>query len=314
MQEKKSKFLKTGNNTDVLIPVDFSDKCNLAIQVGFELALRLKKEITIIHASVIANPSLFPQFPDDFNGMDNENTEIEEMELGEEMNEIDHQSLNSLKKKIKLWQTEKKIPDIPYKSVLAPGMPEEVLSEYCATSHPAVIVMSTRGMQKRKEEMVGSVTAEIIDRCIAPVLSIPENYSFPGFKEIVNICAFCYFDEGDFFAISKLMEMFNNPSILVYLYPAVESPKNLQTQNSLTTLKSRLDEAYPSSKFIVKEASGEKNIIKGAKEFFEEKGIQMILTPNKRRNIFSRLFNPGLPHKILYEIDFPMLVIPQEKS
>ena len=38
--------------------------------------------------------------------------------------------------------------------------------------------------------------------------------------------------------------------------------------------------------------------------------FDLIAVPNRRRNAFSRLFNPGLAHKILFQTDIPMLVIP----
>ncbi len=38
--------------------------------------------------------------------------------------------------------------------------------------------------------------------------------------------------------------------------------------------------------------------------------FDLIVSPNRRRNAFSRLFNPGLAHKIIFQTDVPMLVIP----
>ena len=48
-------------------------------------------------------------------------------------------------------------------------------------------------------------------------------------------------------------------------------------------------------------------------EFYEiekVKHIDMIAMPNKKKNVFSRMFNPGLAHKILINADIPMMVIP----
>ena len=49
------------------------------------------------------------------------------------------------------------------------------------------------------------------------------------------------------------------------------------------------------------------------KEFSElqaKNNFDLIVVPNRHRNAFSRLFNPGLAHKILFRTDIPMLVIP----
>ena len=38
--------------------------------------------------------------------------------------------------------------------------------------------------------------------------------------------------------------------------------------------------------------------------------FDLIIVPNKKKNIFSRFFNPGVAHKVLFQTDIPMLVIP----
>lgn len=313
-----SKFHKknksTGENKDkVLIPVDFSPKGSLAINVGFELARRLRKEIVLLHASVIANPAIIPQFPDDFNGLDNESSEIEEMELEQEVHQIDVHSMDDLKNRIETLQKSERIPQINFSTVLAPGMPEEVISEYCSLSPPAVIVMATRGCEKRKEELVGSVTAEVIDHAVAPVFTVPEDYTFNGFKQIVRICAFCYFDDGDFTVISRLMEMFDNPEVKIYLFPATDRIKGSVREEKLISLQSLLSKTFPNSEFCIGKIEDGLNIRQAAENLFIKESIQMILAPNRKRNAISRFFNPGLAHKILYEIDFPMLAIPVDK-
>lgn len=301
---------ETGKSKNVLIPVDFSSKCNLAINVGFELARRLERNVTLLHASNIAFQPAIPEFPDEFNGIDNENAEIEEIEIGEEIHAADEKSFSELKKSISNKEKEGTLPTIPYEIVLTPGMPEEVIKEYCAVTPPEVIVMACRGREKRHSDLIGSVTAEVIDSCIATVLTVPEEYTFSGFKEIVRICAFCYFDEGDFECISKLMSMFDSPEVQIYLFPATDKLKLENLLSSLYNLQRQLGETFPKSEFKVGFSGTNMNLREEVELLFRKKQIQMVLAPNRRRNFISRLFNPGLPHKILYEIDIPLLSIP----
>lgn len=308
----KSQNISTsaGNSKNVLIPVDFSQKKDISILVGFELARRLGLEVTLLHATAIAMPGIYPVFPDDFTGLDNEAAEIEEIELENEMHQSDEAAFGRLKKEIDALQKEGNLPDVAYETALAPGMPEEVIAEYCTMRAPAVVVMATRGMDKRQEELIGSVTAEVIDNYTAPVFTVPENYSFPGFKAIVNICAFCNFDDGDFKAVQALMEMFGNPDVKIYLFPANDKLKGASLSDALDSLCGRLAAAYPNATFLKSQVADIRNLRDDAESLFARESIQMILAPNKKRNALSRLFHPGLAHKILYEIDFPMLAIP----
>ena len=301
---------KTGSSARVLIPVDFSQKGSLALKVGFELARRLGREATLIHASVVPDPTSMPEFPDTFNGIDNEEVEIEEVEMDREIHEIDSRSMDNLKKKIEKLQEAGTFPAIKFNTVLAPGMPEEVIAEYCAMTPPSVVVMATRGREKRHEELIGSVTAEVIDHCVAPVLTVPEDYTFSGFKEIERICAFCYFDDSCLEAVRKLMEMFGRPEVRIYLFPATDKLKGEERQKALEVIRGKLMAQFPNSEFIIDTDAAGKNLREEAENLFVKKDIQMILAPNRHRNALARFFNPGLPHKILYEIDFPMLAIP----
>lgn len=308
MKEKKDN--EAGRSAKVLIPVDFTPNQSISITVGFELASRIGCEVTLLHASALVSPMIMPQFPDDFNGMDNENAEIEEMEFGEEVHYIDEAAMRRLERKIGKLQDEGKLRSVSFNTLISPGMPEEVIKEYCALSPPKVIVMATRGNAKRREDLVGSVTAEVIDHCIAPVLTVPEDYPFKGFEDIVRICAFCGFDEGDYTSIATLMEMFGRPQVKIYLFPVAEKAKGETPAEALEELQKRLAAEYPEAEFICAPDKGGKNVREEAEALFEKESIQMILAPNRKRSALARIFNPGLPHKILYEIDFPMLAIP----
>lgn len=306
--QKQSNNL-AGKSNKVLIPVDFSAKASISIQVGFELARRLSKEVILLHASTLVNPSVIPQFPDDFYGIDNENTEIEEVQIGEELQQIDNHSFQKLETRIRKLQQAGKLPDINFDTVLTPGMPEEVIADYCDEHDPEVIVMATRGCDRRREELIGSVTGEVIDHSFAPVFAIPECYTFHGFKEIVRICAFCYCDDGDYAAIRYLMQMFDDPSVKIYLFPAIEKLSGEAVSEHMDQLKDYLSSRYPKSEFIYNQTSGG-SLREKAETFFTNEKIQMILAPNRKRNALARFFNPGLAHRILFEIDFPLFAIP----
>ena len=310
MEGNIQKGKSAGSSNRILIPVDFSPKGNLAVKVGFELARRLEDEVTLLHASVMPDPLATPQFPDDFYGIDNENSEIEEMELNEEVHDLDTLRMEKLKNEILAGQRGGEIPEVNFDTAIAPGMPEEVIAEYCAVTPPHVVVMATRGCDRRREELIGSVTAEVIDHCRASVFTVPEDYTFAGFKQIVRICTFCHLDGTDEEAVRKLMTMFSNPSVKIYLFPATDKYKGEDLRKKLEELKATLQSEFPASEFIDADGIEGKNLREEAENLFAKESIQMILVPNRKRNAIARFFNPGLAHKILYEIDFPLLAIP----
>ncbi|MDE6288412.1 MAG: universal stress protein, partial [Muribaculaceae bacterium] len=41
-----------------------------------------------------------------------------------------------------------------------------------------------------------------------------------------------------------------------------------------------------------------------------ERKFDLIVVPNRRRNVLTRMFNPGIANRLLFHADIPMLVIP----
>lgn len=54
------------------------------------------------------------------------------------------------------------------------GIPEEEVLRYTKEYRPRIIIMGTRGKSQKDIDLIGSVTAEVIERSRVPVLAIPE--------------------------------------------------------------------------------------------------------------------------------------------
>ena len=58
----------------------------------------------------------------------------------------------------------------------------------------------TRGKDQKDIDLIGSVTAEVIDRSRTTVLAIPENTPFKQFSEVKHIAFITNFDQRDLIA------------------------------------------------------------------------------------------------------------------
>ena len=301
----------SGNDGVLLIPVDFKPYTMLACRMGFELARHLSLQPIILHA--YATPYFNGNLTFDDNVLDNgpePNLEQEytDIEISNDLRRECKIQMRELRKKIEKEQADGKIPPLQFSTVVSEGVAEDVIKEYCRNTPPRLVVMATRAKQKKGEDLVGSVTAEVLDTCRVPVFSIPENGHFEKLDKLRKMVFFCNLDQHDIITVDTLMRLLDYPEVNVTLIPINEKDdKNLKSK--VDSLKDYFNKSFPEAHFT-SQVFPAKTFIADFNNYEVQAGIEMIIVPNKRRNIFARLLNPGIAHKLLFERDLPLLAIP----
>lgn len=295
-----------GLDDRLLIPVDFSKSSMLACRMGFQLASRLHLSPVVLHA--FTSPVFYPGASSSGDLTDG----FQQIEATGEELEIERISKNEMLKfrqDVEKLQKEGAIADIPFATKVTEGVAEDVILEYTRTRKPSLVVMSTRGKERKEEELIGSVTAEVLDGCRVPIFTVPENYPFVNISDITRLIMFCNVDRHDVVTVDNLMRMFDFPNVEITLVPVnehVETKKN----NNLSAFRDYLAERYPVASFSLFNFPKDEPYRKCLDSLIKDKEIQLIIVPNKKSNIFSRIFKPTIGHKFLFERDIPILAIP----
>lgn len=300
------KMKLSGVSGNLLIPVDFSDYSMLACRVGFLLARRCRLHPVILHS--FATPYFEGSLAagDDFTGAYTD--EIADMQAGADMRLESQRLMRAFKHRLKQAQAAGDLPDIKFTTTLSEGVPEDVILQYCRLTPPAAVVMATRGIHKKEQDLIGSVTAEVLDSCRVPVLAIPEDMQFESFDTVRKLVFFCNLNQNDILSIDTLLRLFDYPAVDITLIP-VNPRAGDRALEKVEALRKYLTSNYPTARFhvhVFKEDMFRDEFV----AFEKENGIQLIVVPNKKKNIVSRLFNPGIAHKMLFERDIPMLALP----
>lgn len=305
----KAELEISGSSGSVLIPVDLTDYSMMACEVGLQLARRLQLHPVVLHTYSS------PVVPDE-SVVDSEDALFDdaasvEMETALADSAVRNECARRFKAfvaDIRRRQLAGEYPDIEFSSSLRPGLPEDVIADYCRTSPPALVVMATRGHHKKESELVGSVTAEVLDSCRVPVFAVPEDYVFQPVEDIRNLVFFCNIDRQDLYSFDSLMRMFGYPEINVTLIP-VSDRQPSRVAEKMAALENFLSRNYPTATFARKIFPRES--FRGDFEnFVRQNNVQLLIVPNKKTNVFRRLFRPGIAHKMLFERDMPMLALP----
>ncbi len=295
-----------GTSGNILIPVDFSSYSMLACRIGFELAGKLNLHPVVMHA--YATPYFTGSLSYDTTVDFPETDSIAEMQTGQELRTESERQMRDFKRRLDTDRKDGVLPDIAYSTLLNEGIPEETILEYCRMTRPALVVMATRGKDRKEEDLVGSVTAEVIDSCRVPVLALPENMELVSVESLKKVAYFCNLDQHDILSVDTLMRMFDYPAVEVTLVP-VNDRAGSHIKEKVDALRDYFAGNYPAAVFR-SEIFHSKTFRQELDGYIRKEGLEMLIVPNKKKNIFSRLFNPGIPHKILLERDMPILALP----
>lgn len=287
----------------VLVPVDFSDYSLKACELGFNFAKEFDAEVVLLHAYF--SPIYASSLP--YGDVFNYQNQIAEEESMKDMIQIVHKELNILSDKIKEKVKIGEFPDVKYTCLLREGIPEEEILRYSKDNSPIITIMGTRGKDQKDIDLIGSVTAEIIDRSHTSVLAIPEKTPFSSFKSVKKMAFVTNFDQRDLIAFDNLMNAFKPFDFSVSFIHLAEV-KDTWNEIKLAGIKDYFQKQYPDLK-IFYDVVMEDNILSNFDKYISEKNIDVISITSYRRNIFARLFNPSIARKMIFHTDTPLLVI-----
>ena len=305
--ENKEVFILTQSNKEsghdeiILVQTDFSAHSLEAARAAFFIASRHDCEILFLHAyidpAVERNIQLRDVYSFDYK------TDSEESKL---LAQNEKKAMSKFIDKIKTLIKSGNIPAVKFNSITTEGVPEEVIVNYAKEKDPYLIVMGTRDAERKERELIGSVTAEVLDSCRDVTMTIPSNYKIDNINNISDITFFANLNQNDILAIDTLLRYlpnFNATINIVHL--TTKRDVLLNADRAISNLLDYCSKNYPTITF---------NKIKIDPRQFDQQikttKPQLFVVTSRRRNMIARIFNPALPHRLLFRIDIPMIVIP----
>lgn len=288
----------------VLIPVDFSGYSMKACEFGFNLAKAYGAEVILLHVYFTPIYTSSLPYSDVFNYQMNDEEAVRTL-----LQKV-HSDLNVLSDKIKGKVASGEFPDVKYTCVLREGIPEEEILRYNKEQRPRVIIMGTRGKNQKDMDLIGSVTAEVIERSRTTVLAIPENTPFKQFDEVERVAFITNFDQRDLIAFESFISSwkpFHFSVSLIYLADLKEA-KDTWNEIKLAGIKEYFHKQYPDLE-IQYDVVMNDDFLKSLDEYIKNNRIDIITLTSYKRNVFARLFNPGIARKMIFHSDTPLLVI-----
>ncbi len=285
----------------VLIPIDFSDYSMQACRLGFDFAKVHRADVVLLLTF------LPPQSTGKLSLSEAISYEIKEGEGYKQFFAEANREMTLFCEKLQQLIDAGEIPSISYISRVCEGVPEDTILLLAKELSPILIVMGSRGKSRKEVDLIGSVTAEVIDSGQYPVFAIPEGFAHLHMNEVRNVAFFTNIDQQDLISLDMFMRLFGSFPFGIYFFH-LSDDSNRWDEVKLSGLSE-----YVQSHYAGRESNytilNEDNYLDNVEKLVHELKVDVLVIPTRKRNILARLFSPGMARKMLFHTETPLIVI-----
>ena len=186
------------------------------------------------------------------------------------------------------------------------GYPEDQLVKIANVYHPDLIVMGSSVKSNSINELMGTVTSDLIRKTFAPVLSVPL-LADTEFVEIRNILYLTDYHSSDFDSLHRLLKIMANQMVNVYCIHFCHSKPDKFDEMRIQDLQKYCDETYRNHKFFCELIIGEE-LVDSINQFITQKSINVIAVTRIRRNRITKFLHPDISKRLLFHTHIPIIV------
>ena len=177
----KSEIAEKPKKNRILIPIDFSDYSLQACRLGFDFAATHEAEVVLLHTF------LSPFSMGSLSLAETISHELKESEEHKLLFAKANREMTSFCEKLHQLMVEGTLPSVPFIYRVCEGVPEDTIILMAKELNPSLIVMGSRGKTRKEIDLIGSVTAEVVDNGNFPVFAVPEGFTHTHISDIKNV-------------------------------------------------------------------------------------------------------------------------------
>ncbi len=272
----------------ILIPTDFSETADNALQYALELALLSGAACTLVHAY---------EMPYDFAA------QMENRVIAIQKNA--RKKLHDYVEKIK---EDPKYQSIRFNLKVEEGTPESVVEDLTEDVGADMVVIGLNKHSGWDSFFDGNTGAEVIERSRVPVLAVPARYRFTRPKEIVYAAAYREEDLQNLEELARFARLFDARLRVVHITRKSTQEEKLRFRGFSEEIQDKL--SYPN---VVQELHVADDVEDGIKSAAGSEGV-IISMAHYHKSFFKDLFNKSHTEEMAKETLVPLLVFYEEES
>lgn len=275
----------------ILVPTDFS-KCSYnAARYAIALAQETKAKIILLHTYQIPVPPIeAPISP--INPLD---MQAENMKRLKAMAEFE----------LKLYEDN----DLNIEYEATAGFTVNEIITASQKHRVGMIVMGTQGSSGLKKIIMGSNTANVIAKSSCPVLAVPEDSKYLGFKRIVFTADFHEIKDNALLASLEAIALLFNSEILFFSVRKKESDIPSATQVFEGFNFDKVFERIPHSFHT----AVSEDVVGEIENFVNANSIDLLVTMPQKHSYVELIFNKSITRNLVFHTHTPILCLPENQ-
>jgi nucleotide-binding universal stress UspA family protein len=267
----------------ILVPTDFSDVSQNAINYASELGKFMNAKIILFHVysfPIITNEAL--------------------MMLGFE--EIEKDCLTELKNietKIHMQYGE----SLSVECVCKCGIPVDEINLYSSNHKVDLIVMGMQGAGYLTEKIIGSSTTSLIHQSTCPVLVINKEVKYRNIKKITFACDYAEIENNNI--LKSMIELARIFKSHIYVLNVSESDSFVEPKIEISDfmkLEESLDKIDHTFYYL-----NDENVVEGVNNFVKEKDMDMVVMIPHKHSILKNIFQESNTKRMAFHSKVPLL-------
>lgn len=214
--------------------------------------------------------------------------------------------VNFEKKGIETLQSQSiEIPAVQAKAIL--GFPEVELVKMSKEEDAYMIIMSTSGSHGISGKLFGTISTHVGRKANCPVMLIPHDTQFKGFKNILYASNFEGIDKKNIQRLVAFAKSFQaNVHFVHVLTPRSNIAAFTEVQESISDFLSTENGSPLSFEMAAINSS---SITEGLNKYAESKNIDLVVMVSPHRHFFESLFHKSTTQAFAYNSKLPVLVL-----
>lgn len=288
----------------VLVPVDFSIHSNIACEYGILFAHKNGLAVTILHTYI--TESYTETLPPGIKILSDKIKRDKEVLSKKDKAKA---AMDAFKEKLEAKVMLGELPEVPVSYQILEGIPEVEIVEYSRQTKPALIIMGTRGKHQKEADLIGSVTAEVMDTAEFPLLIIPDGLHPADLISTKNVMCYCNLDKSDILTLDDYVSKLDTNHVGEVFLTHIKGKREKFVEERIDAFCRYCGQQFTGVKFRYHILEDE-TFMDDFNDYLKKNSIKLLVLPNRKRNIFRRLFNPSFAHRVFFHTDIAMAVLP----